>query len=78
MTNLIARVGVMTLLMLAISGPANAYLGPGGVISGIGSLLALVAAVLVAIIGFLWFPIKRMIKRNRGMKNTADNTDKTG
>lgn len=42
---------------------AHAYIGPGAGLSAIGSLLALVAAVVVAIFGFLWFPIKRLMKR---------------
>jgi hypothetical protein len=78
MKNLITKTGVIALLMVAISSPAYAYLGPGGVVSGLGSLLALVAAVLMAIVGFLWFPIKRMLKRNRGTQNTASSTSKTG
>ncbi len=51
-----------TLLMLALTtSPAHAYLGPGGAVSSIGALLALIGAVLLAIIGFVWFPIKRML-----------------
>lgn len=45
---------------------ALAYGGPGSVISGIGALLAAIAAVGAAIFGFFWFPIKRMIKKVRG------------
>jgi hypothetical protein len=51
--------------LLAWSQPAYAYLGPGGVVSGIGSLLALIAAVVVAVVGFVWFPIKRLLKRRK-------------
>lgn len=46
--------------------PAHAYIGPGGGMSAIGALLALVAGVLVAFFGFLWYPIKRLrAKRHR-------------
>lgn len=38
-----------------------AYLGPGTAISSIGTLLALLAAVVVAFVGFFWYPIKRMM-----------------
>lgn len=48
--------------------PALAYLGPGGAVSAIGSALALVAAVVIAIIGFLWFPIKRAWRAMRSRK----------
>ena len=60
-------------LLLTLTSPVYAYLGPGGVVSGLGSFLALVAAVLVAIVGFLWFPIKRLIKRRRGMQDSSGN-----
>ena len=39
---------------------AYAYGGPGSVISGIGTLLAAAAAVLAALFGFVWFPLKRL------------------
>ncbi|MAT91066.1 MAG: hypothetical protein CME59_00540 [Halioglobus sp.] len=41
---------------------AAAYIGPGSGLSAVGSLLALLAAVVVAIVGFLWYPLKRLIK----------------
>jgi hypothetical protein len=42
---------------------AYAYGGPGSVISGIGTFLALVAALLASVFGFLWFPLKRLYKK---------------
>ena len=63
----------VAVLLLTLTSPVYAYLGPGGVVSGLGSFLALVAAVLVAIVGFLWFPIKRLIKRRRGMQDSSGN-----
>ena len=50
---------------------AFAYVGPGAGISAVGSLLALVAAVIVAIFGFLWFPIKRLLRKKKAPP-TAD------
>ena len=44
---------------------AQAYIGPGAGLSAIGSLLALIAAVFVAIFGFLWYPIKSWRKRRQ-------------
>lgn len=48
------------LLCVAIPDSAYAYGGPGSIISGIGAFLAAVAAVLAALFGFLWFPLKRL------------------
>ena len=42
-----------------------AYVGPGSGLSAIGSFIALIAAILFGVIGFLWFPIKRLIKGNK-------------
>lgn len=54
--------GLVTLgAVLAVSPDAAlAYGGPGSVISGIGTLLAAIAAVLAALFGFIWFPLKRL------------------
>ena len=41
---------------------AFAYIGPGAGLSAFGSLFALVAAFFVAILGFIWLPIKRLLK----------------
>lgn len=59
-----------TLLALLIMGlaavgapePTFAYGGPGSVISGIGALLAAVVALLASLLGFIWFPLKRLYK----------------
>lgn len=48
------------LLCVAVPDAAHAYGGPGSVISGIGAFLAAVAALLAALFGFIWFPLKRL------------------
>lgn len=42
---------------------AAAYVGPGAGLTAIGTILALVGAVFLAIVGFVWYPVKRMLKR---------------
>lgn len=53
----------------------HAYGGPGSIISGIGALLAAIAAITAAIFGFLWYPLKRLIRMFRG---EGDQTDLDG
>ena len=48
-------------LLSSIPSLAMAYVGPGAGLSAIGSLLALLLAVVVAFIGFFWYPIKRLL-----------------
>jgi CDP-diglyceride synthetase len=51
--------------LLAAAAPAHAYIGPGAGLSAIGSFLALCAAVVIGVFGFLWFPIKRLLKKKK-------------
>ena len=58
-----------------IPNAAHAYIGPGAGISAIGSLLALIAAVLLAIVGFVWYPVKRIMKNRRKARTEAADKD---
>jgi Kef-type K+ transport system membrane component KefB len=66
----------MTVLMCTLSvSPALAYVGPGLGLGAIGAFLGAVLAVLLAIVGFLWYPIKRLLrKRKRHEETLADDT----
>lgn len=66
----------LLLALHALPATAYAYIGPGAGISAIGSLLALLAAVLLAIVGFVWYPAKRFLKKRRDKQ--AESADKTG
>lgn len=48
---------------LAMPGAAQAYVGPGAGLTAIGSVLALIAALALAVVGFVWYPLKRLMKR---------------
>jgi hypothetical protein len=45
--------------------PAFAYLGPGAGLAAIGAFLALILGVIVAFFGFLWYPVKRVLRRRK-------------
>lgn len=38
-----------------------AYIGPGTGLSAIGAFLACLLGIIVAILGFFWYPIKRLL-----------------
>lgn len=80
--NVVARtVGSAVLLLALIGQPqtALAYVGPGAGLSIIGSLLAFFAAIIVGIFGFLWFPIRRMLrKRRQAAAEKAEKESRTG
>ena len=47
---------------------AMAYVGPGAGLSAIGSIMAFLGSIALLIVGFVWYPIKRIVsgigKRN--------------
>jgi len=61
---------VLLFLSLLFVNPhvALAYIGPGAGLSAIGTVIALTAAILFAIIGFFWYPIKRLIAKINKIK----------
>jgi hypothetical protein len=57
---------------------ASAYIGPGAGISAIGTAFALLGAILFAVVGFVWYPVKRLLKRRRrgvGETHARDRSD---
>lgn len=42
-----------------------AYIGPGAGLGAVGSLVALVGAVFLIIVGFIWYPLKRLLRRGK-------------
>lgn len=52
-------------LPLAFSSAAEAYVGPGAGLGVIGTLMAFVGTVLFAIVGFIWYPIKRLLRKRK-------------
>ena len=50
----------------------RAYIGPGSGIGAVGALAALVATGVLMVIGFLWYPVKRVLRsRRKNGKNLA-------
>jgi hypothetical protein len=55
---------------------AFAYVGPGAGITAIGSVLALLMGIVLAIVGFIWYPLKRFIRSRTGKTGTENTSDK--
>lgn len=56
---------IALILILGQPAIAFAYVGPGAGLSIIGSLLAFLAAIVVGVFGFLWFPIRRFLRKRK-------------
>ncbi len=69
MKNLVKITLLGALIAVLNSSFAFAYAGPGAGLSAIGSLLSLLAAIGLAIVGFVWYPIKRLLRYMRPKQN---------
>jgi nicotinamide riboside transporter PnuC len=58
------RVVVFVLLIL-LAAPATAYIGPGAGISVLGSLLGILATIVVAIGAIVMWPLRKLLKKKR-------------
>ena len=62
-------IGIIAFLALAaFATSAHAYVGPGAGLTVIGSVLAVGAAVLLVIVGFVWYPIRRLMRSRKAAK----------
>jgi hypothetical protein len=59
------------------AGPAFAYLGPGAGLAAIGAFLALIVGVIAAFLGFLWYPVRRLLGRRNSMTAYSGNAQST-
>lgn len=53
---------LLALTLILLPGLAQAYIGPGVGAGAIGTVVAFVGAVFMAIFAIIWYPIKRLLK----------------
>lgn len=75
---MIRALAFFVLLLPNLLQPAHAYIGPGGGLTAIGAMIAVIAVVVVLFFGFLWYPIKRLRKKWRARQTETDKTDQPG
>jgi hypothetical protein len=61
------KYAIRTSLLIAVAAAiaptaAMAYVGPGAGLSAIGAFFALVSACFLGIVGFVWYPIRRLLR----------------
>jgi hypothetical protein len=62
---------LLVVMLLCFTSDAPAYVGPGSGMTAIGAALALVGGIFLAIVGFVWYPIKRVLFRFRSRRDAA-------
>eukprot|EP00494_Astrolonche_serrata_P033987 UN34256 len=53
------------LVLFLISASAQAYVGPGLGLGALGAIIAVLATILLAVFGLLWYPIKRLLRKKK-------------
>lgn len=56
---------LVIILICLLPQSAVAYIGPGTGLSAIGVFLAVVAGISIALFGFVWYPIKRLLRQKK-------------
>ncbi len=56
-------------VILLLAPVTTAYVGPGAGLSAIGSALALIGAILLGIVGFFWYPVKRLVRKYKARES---------
>lgn len=60
-----AALATLAALATTLATPAAAYIGPGAGIGALGTVIALFGALAMLIVGFVWYPVKRMLKSRK-------------
>jgi hypothetical protein len=61
----IATAFCLVVLLAGIAEPAAAYVGPGLGAGSIAVVLGIIGSLLLAIVGLVWYPLKRLIKMGK-------------
>lgn len=54
---------LVLVLLVFTTATAHAYVGPGLGVGVIGAILGTLLAVIMAIAGVVWYPVKRLLKK---------------
>lgn len=54
---------------------AYAYVGPGAGLGAIGTVIALLGAVVLGIVGFVWYPLKKLLAGKKEKPKSANHSE---
>ena len=69
------RLILITFLFFFLNNPSYAYLGPGVGGGIIAATLGVIIAILAALFGLIWFPIKKILAKRKNNKNQKKKID---
>lgn len=68
---------IVLIVLTLTSMTADAYVGPGLGLGVLGVLLGGILAVVLAVVGVVWYPVKRLLKKKKpaGPESDESNSD---
>ena len=60
------------LVAMCLSASAMAYIGPGSGLGALGVLVGVIGAVILAIISFFWYPLKRLLGAKKQAEESSE------
>ena len=74
-TNMDRLTFCLAVLFFGIVSPnlALAYIGPGAGLGAIGTFLAVIGAAVLLVVGFVWYPAKRLVRWLKSRKDAHEN-----
>ena len=58
--------------LLLLPAVAHAYIGPGAGLGAIGTAIAVIFAILLLLVGFVWYPLKRFFRSRKARKEERE------
>ena len=71
----VSKITLVIVFFLLLPQIANAYVGPGLGAGTIGVILGIIGSIFIAIFAIVWYPLKRLLKKNR--KKKSNNREST-
>ncbi|MCP5301526.1 MAG: hypothetical protein H6954_17585 [Chromatiaceae bacterium] len=68
---MLTRTLILAILIAGAANPAAAYIGPGAGLGMLGSLIAVVIALLLGLVGLIILPIK-LLRARKGKQRPSD------
>ena len=73
------RLKLLFAIMVLAPAPAYAYIGPGAGLGAIATFIAIILGLILLVVGFIWYPIKRYLKmRKSETKNNLKKSPESG
>jgi predicted membrane channel-forming protein YqfA (hemolysin III family) len=59
---------LLLVICILLPTPAFAYIGPGAGLGAIATFIAIILGGVLLIVGFVWYPLKRILNKRRQTK----------